>query len=324
MSDDTYIKEAASLMEQAKGAISAGADKISGLSSDPEIQKLLPYLLAGGAGALGGGFLSGRRKTRSGETRGQYLTRILRNAVLAGGLAGGGSYLAHQGFKKTLGSVDLENPVTGREGDQGPVGAGLRNILFHPLTAATSGLAVLGGTAGMKGIGANPNAASHADSVLSNLKLRLGGKLPAGITDKKSLEALAIADPAAFKQLMAGNIPAGMGDSSAFVGNKIPGGVADHSILGTPADGKYIKHHASAAGINVHDPKATYELPKLLQKLLRRQSVTDPRHAVHKAMDYPSRLIGRSAARRIGRGGLGIAAALIPAVAGAITTDEPS
>lgn len=309
MSEDAYIKEAAALMEQAKGALAAGSDRIKGLSADPEIQKLLPYLLAGGAGALGAGFLSGRRRTRSGETRGQYLTRILRNAALAGGLAGGGSYLAHQGFKKTLGSVDLENPITGREGDQGPVGAGYRDILFNPLTAAGAGLGTLGATAGRKMIGANPNDAAHADALFASMELRNGGKLPKGITNLKSLEALAISNPDAFKSLMAGNIPALADESS--------------SLLGSPADGKFMRSHAAAAGLNPHDPNAAHVLPKLLQKITGRESVSGVRHKLYEGMRLPSRLLGRSAKRRAGRGALGIGAALIPAIAGAITTDQP-
>ena len=62
------------------------------LQSD-QFKTLAPYLISGGAGAVLGGLMTGRRRKRQGEGRLGHLGRVLRNALLAGGLAGGGHYL---------------------------------------------------------------------------------------------------------------------------------------------------------------------------------------------------------------------------------------
>ncbi len=344
---DPFIKEAASLMEQAKGALSqvggavqegagkagelvnAGVDKVKGLAGQaegfvndrPDLKKLLPYLLAGGAGAAAGGVLTGKRKARTGETRGQYLMRILRNASVAGGLAGGGSYLAHEGFKKTLGSVDVANPLTGKEGDQGPLASAARNVAFSPVTAGAAGLAGLGATAKLPGIGANPNAAEHATNTLAGIKQEGGGKLPKGIKTMADVKMRGVANPADLQSML--------GDPS------------------TPA-GKGLRSEAHNAGLNTHDPGAVTKLP---DKLRVPESIPLPRgHKIpipgggkeiplpgsvagrefkglaHKTTELgrlPSALLGRSTKRRIGRGAVGVASALIPALIGAIATNKP-
>lgn len=199
---DPYIKEASALMEQAKGALASGADQAKSMAGNVDVQKLMPYLLAGGAGAVGGAALSGRRKARAGETRGQYLTRILRNAVTAGALTGVGSYAAGEGFKKTVGKVDLENPITGTEGDQGPVAAGTRQALFGAPAAVIAGGIGLGATVGRPGIGSgiNSKALSDAgDKLTAGLKAKFGDQLPAGMDDLKALQAQARRDPSALR-----------------------------------------------------------------------------------------------------------------------------
>lgn len=199
---DSYIKEAASLMDQAKGALSSGADQIKGMTGNVDMQKLLPYLLAGGAGAIGGAALSGKRKERSGETRGQYLTRILRNAVAAGALTGVGSYAAAEGFKKTVGKVDLEHPVTGKDGDQGPLSAGVRGALFGAPAAIASGAGLLAATVGRPGVGSGVNAKSLTDAgekLTAGLKAKFGNAVPAGMDDIKALQAQARRDPSALR-----------------------------------------------------------------------------------------------------------------------------
>lgn len=202
---DPYIKEASALMEQAKGALASGADQAKSMAGSVDVQKLMPYLLAGGAGAVGGAALSGRRKARAGETRGQYLTRILRNAVTAGALTGVGSYAAGEGFKKTVGKVDLENPITGTEGDQGPAAAAARKALFGVPAAVIFGGLGLGATVGRPGIGSGVNDKALADAgskLTEGLKAKFKGGLPVGMADPgmddlKALQAQARRDPSA-------------------------------------------------------------------------------------------------------------------------------
>ena len=280
---DPYIKEASALMEQAKGALASGADQAKSMAGNVDVQKLMPYLLAGGAGAVGGAALSGRRKARAGETRGQYLTRILRNAVTAGALTGVGSYAAGEGFKKTVGKVDLENPITGTEGDQGPLAASGRKALFGLPAAVIAGGVGLGATVGGKRLGANPNLAEAGDNLMAGLKIRGLGQLPPGISDVASVKMLAKQVPAGLQSILAG----------------------DPSLT----------HEAKRLGINIHDPA---EVTRIFGKEL-----TGVRHKIHEAARIPSNLMGRTTGRRIGRGALGLGAALIPAIAGSILTDRP-
>ena len=298
---DPYIKEAASLMDQAKGALSSGATQIKGMAENVDLQKLMPYLLAGGAGAVGGAALSGKRKERSGETRGQYLTRILRNAVATGALAGVGSYAAAEGFKKTVGKVDLENPVTGKEGDQGPLAEGARGALFGAPAAVISGAGVLGATNGMKSIGGVGDVDDAKKLLMGGLANARDAKAPTGLNpvemdawnqrdallqsnpDIDRVRNMSTQNPEDFRRLLGG----------------------DASLI----------HEARRLGLNTHDPEV---ISKFMGTKLKGVA-----HKLHTAGKYPSLVIGRTGARRAGRGILGGIASLIPAVLGSVLTDRP-
>ena len=64
--------------------------------------KLLPALLAGGAGALAGGTLTAMSPERQGESRGSRRWRILRNALLLGGAGAGGTALLQKGIDSAI------------------------------------------------------------------------------------------------------------------------------------------------------------------------------------------------------------------------------
>ena len=64
--------------------------------------KILPSLLAGGAGALAGGTLTAMSPEREGESRGSRRWRILRNALLLGGAGAGGTALLQKGVHNTM------------------------------------------------------------------------------------------------------------------------------------------------------------------------------------------------------------------------------
>lgn len=69
----------------------------------PDIDpKLLPMLLAGGAGALTGGALTAMSPERQGESRSKRRWRVLRNALLLGGAGAGGTALLQKGWKDAV------------------------------------------------------------------------------------------------------------------------------------------------------------------------------------------------------------------------------
>ena len=133
-----------------------------------DFKSVMPYLLSGGGGALAGAYLSGRRRKDSGETKGSHMLRVLRNSLLAGGLAAGGHALLNKGFNDTVGSVDEINPVSGRPGSDGPLPSTIRNIAFNPLTAGAAGIAGLGLTDKMQFFGANRPKMEQALEALSS------------------------------------------------------------------------------------------------------------------------------------------------------------
>ena len=113
------------------------------LNSDA-FKSLVPYLMSGGVGAIAGGAMSGRRRADSGESRVGYLGRILRNALIAGGLAGGAHYLGAKGLEKTVGNMsDSSTVLSGTPNDEGPLSTTVKNVAFsrRRASAPSSGLA---------------------------------------------------------------------------------------------------------------------------------------------------------------------------------------
>lgn len=126
------------------------------LMQSEDFKKVLPYLLAGGAGAAAGGLLTSKRRERAGESRSSHLARVLGNALAAGGLAAGGTALVREGLAKTLGNVDATGPITGSTAaNEGPLASMTRGALFSPATAAGAGALGLGLTHSFPRIGAN-------------------------------------------------------------------------------------------------------------------------------------------------------------------------
>ena len=172
-----------------------------------DFSKVMPYLISGGGGALAGAFLSGRRKKDKGESKGQHMLRVLRNSLLAGGLAAGGHALLNKGFEDTVGSVDEMNPVSGQPGEEGPLPSAIRNIAFNPVTAAASGVVGLGLTDKMKFFGANRPKMEQALEALKDH----GVGSPAKLRFADAAEGLKI-DNKGLKHLrQAAGIPSGKG-----------------------------------------------------------------------------------------------------------------
>ena len=145
-----------------------GASKAIG---DIDINKIAPYLLAGGVGAAAGALTTGKRRKKKGEGRLSHLGRVLGNALMAGGLAGGGAALLHKGYKSTTGAADDVAKAT--EPNEGPLESTVRGVAFSPLTAVGAGAAGLGLTRDNKTFGAGgDDAAKH----LKALAIKLGLK----------------------------------------------------------------------------------------------------------------------------------------------------
>lgn len=294
---EPHIKEAAALLKQAQQDIAAGAGKLQAVLENPEVHKLIPYLLAGGAGAVGGAALSGTRRKRSGETRGEYLARILRNAVIAGGLVGGGAYLAGEGFKKTLGSVDLERPVSGNGED--PASSLARHLAFHPLIAAGTGTAAIGSAA----LSGNDKAVNASKSeLMKTLSARFGGSLPTDLKDAEDLKVISKLDPKRFQRLLSGEAVQKLNDRSVFIN------------FGDRAAEKELRRLAALSGINPHDASHTVNV---MGKSFA------PRRVAYELAEPLRAFFGRTAKQRIGRGAMGLMAAAVPAILGATLTNKP-
>lgn len=146
-------------------------EKISQLANSEEFKKVLPYLLAGGVGAGAGAIATGSRNIEKDETRLQHLGRVLRNALIAGGLAAGGTALVNQGIKRTAGAVDKENFSTGSPGNEGPLSTGLKGALFSPVSAGLAGATGLALTHNFSNIGAGTGDMANNAKMLAK---RLG------------------------------------------------------------------------------------------------------------------------------------------------------
>lgn len=257
------------------------------LQSD-DFKSIVPYLMSGGVGALAGGAMTGRRRKDSGEGRRGYLTRILRNALITGGLAGGAHALLNKGIDKTVGNLaDSPKALTGTPGDEGPLATATKNIAFSPLTAAGAGAGALALTHNNSIIGAGLAGKSDA---LAQFGKEVGGKgkawLSTATPDQIAAEVNKLAPGAQGNAERLRRI-AGLASSRIEPGGKGIGNLLE-KIPGLNAPG--VKGALSAGS--------------------RRG---------------PLGTLGQTWPRRAGRGALGLTAASLPALLGAlVTSDTPS
>lgn len=342
-------------MEQAKTAISGGMDSVKDLAGkalpaaqdginslkdltgSPKMKELMPYLLAGGAGAAGAALLTGKRKARTGESRGSYLARILRNAAVTAAAVGGGSYLAHQGLKKTIGAADLENPITGSEDDAGPLSANTKAILTHPSTALAAGalgLGVASTTPLVKElIGANPGAAEAGKAMIQTLKTQNGGKVGknnlSNVYDTKSLSAAARNERPLFERIMRGDkgapgtIPATLRDQARLAGVNLhnPSAPLSGRVGSRVGKGAVAVDDLIGKGLaKLPDVWGTGMLKNLLGGRLGKMT-TGVGYKAHELGRIPSTIFGRTWGRRLTRGGVASVAALAPTVINSILSN---
>jgi hypothetical protein len=140
------------------------------LQSDT-FKQILPYLLSGGTGAVLGGVLTGRRREEEGEGRMGHLRRVLTNALIGGGLAGGAHWLVNKGVDSVRGIQAGGGMPAAEDKVKNPLEQTARSIAFSPFTAAATGAAGLIATDGRPIIGAGRNESSKA---LTALAERLG------------------------------------------------------------------------------------------------------------------------------------------------------
>lgn len=245
------------------------------LESD-DFKSIMPYLLSGGAGAVAGGLATGRRRARDGEDRGSYLARVLRNALVAGGLASGGHYLVNKGLDSTVGSLNDSNSISGHEGQEGPLATATKNIAFSPLTAAGAGATALMATHDNKRIGAG----STDDALYSFAKKTPNSPEPQLLRAGSSADEIANLGGDERLRQRAGLPSSNMTERQRQILRKIPG---------------------------VKDDAAAKKLKGMLSTATRRG---------------PLSTFGQTPLRRTGRGALGLAAAGVPALLGAILTDK--
>lgn len=147
-------------------------DSLKDTLQSEQFKKILPYLLIGGAGAAGGAYMTGSRRSNRNnpESRLGYLGRVLKNSLVAGGLTAGAAGLARYGMDK----LDKQTTADGKQlsGMDNPTDAALRSALFSPVTALGAGTAGLLATHKIPVIGANTAARDAArDQIVKVLGL---------------------------------------------------------------------------------------------------------------------------------------------------------
>lgn len=119
--------------------ISDAGSKIGDVLQSEDVKKLLPWLLAGGAGAIAGGAMTGARKRKGRpdeEGRLKYLARVLGNAALAGGLVVGGGKALQYGSQRL---ADAAPAPEGKEPLKSPLSATIGGLASNPLVAGGAG-----------------------------------------------------------------------------------------------------------------------------------------------------------------------------------------
>lgn len=119
--------------------ISDAGSKIGDVLQSDDVKKILPWLLAGGAGAIAGGAMTGARKRKGRpdeEGRLKYLARVLGNAALAGGLVVGGGKALQYGSQRL---ADAAPAPEGKEPLKSPLSSTIGELASSPLVAAPAG-----------------------------------------------------------------------------------------------------------------------------------------------------------------------------------------
>jgi hypothetical protein len=311
--------------------INKGFEQLKGTLESEQFKKILPYLLIGGAGAAGGAALTGGRRNKRGESRLGYMGRVLRNALVTGGLAAGATGLARYGMGK------LNNPAASADGQtpglDNPTDQALRSTLFSPATAAASGALGLGLTQKLPVIGINAKGRESARKAIADaIKVQSTDSLmrmtPSDLAKKlrgiKEIDGMSPEVARRAAGLTVGPKPTGAPFADLQLGKTLS------SILKSPGSAK--AEAAQMLDRLKNSPLGdaatnTYKHPANILDELRTLK-GDP--SLEGARQIGSRLtrrglmstFGQTGGRRALRSGVGLTAAAIPALIGSFVTDE--
>jgi hypothetical protein len=273
-----------SLSTQAGGAADAAGNKLNELAGSEEMKKLMPYLVSGGLGAGAGALLTGKRRARKGESRTSHLGRVLGNALIAGGLTAGSHALLSKGVASASGK-DVQDHISPELPDEGPLAANLRTAAFSPLTAGAAGVGGLMATSKL-GLLGNGHAQVKMDRENFIKKMNAGG----GTLNESDITSMPTSD-LQDKMNTASNRPA---KGTPWVASANDTKLAEE-----------LKRLRQRGGIAGGDTK----LQRILSNISRRG---------------PLSTFGQTTPRRIGRGALGLTAAAVPSMLGALLTTDKS
>lgn len=332
-------------------AANAGIGKLNEVLHSDQFKKVLPYLLTGGAGAAAGAYLTGNRRKRQGEGRLGHLGRVLRNALVTGGLAAGATGLARYSADK----LDAQNKPNQAPAMNNPADAALRGTLFHPATAAAAGGLGLWATDRLPGIGAGRKGQGEALE-----EIRKAINIPDGTDKDGAPKFRQLANDTALKAVAPAKLSDYLAKSNLENPDKLrrlAGLTTGKQIQGTTPYGPSLKSILSpsnwAGAANKAKDFATnpqspgrQSLSGLLQDLKsqvgresRRVQVTDAlknmmrspnaqaagestRQLGSKILRRGFSTLGQTGGRRGVRVGVGLASAAIPGLIGAFATPE--
>jgi hypothetical protein len=214
-----------------------------------------------------------------------HLGRVLSNALIAGGLTAGSHALLSKGVATASGK-DVQDHISPELPDEGPLAANLRTAAFSPLTAGAAGAGGLLATSklGLLGDG-RAQVKMDRDNFISKMK----GHGHAGLSESDVTS-------------MPTNDLQSKIDSAS---NRPPKGTPRVASAQDEAIAEELKRLRQRGGIAGGDTK----LKQILSNISRRG---------------PLSTFGQTTPRRIGRGALGLTAAAIPSILGALLTKDQS
>lgn len=286
------------------------------LAGSDELTKLMPYLLSGGAGALAGGLLTGKRRAKKGESRLSHLSRVLGNAAIAGGLSAGAAALVEKGVTEMTGKNSPQKLVDGApEDNQGPLESNLRRAAFALPAAGIAGTAGLLATnsAGIFGAGSKVERQLHA----TNLAKKLGIKSQSDfmLTSPSELNSHIEGAAASAAGIRAKEIEADALAAHTAAELKLAGsGTAAADSVRNAMSGVLSAEHAGASEAAA------------LNKIRRAAGMAGGNSLLHRIASYTTRrglsTFGQSNPKRFVRGGIGLIAASLPALVGSLVTPD--
>ena len=278
-----------SILGKAGESLTGAKDSIGDFVQSEDFKKIMPYLVSGGGGALMGALMTGGRREQKGEGRLGHLGRVLGNALLAGGTAAGAHKLINYGIDQTTGGAEAVQDSSTRSS---PVENVISNTAFSPVTAGLFGGGALLATKNRDLLGSGMGKQTQVDgynALWRQLKEQMGSeKMP--LKDGSTIgsaEELSKLNRTQLNELLDSK-KGGRGSGSALSAKDYLSSIEGNKGLHATA-----RDHGIASGSWKSTPKAQL-----------------------------NRIFGKTVGKRSVRGGVGLAAALLPALAGSFMTSE--